>query len=230
MLVEDPELATDLSGSPRATAEQECLAPTVALASGTWDPGGFELPDRFGYGLLLLSGFLCRRVGQQGRFGAELLGPGDLLRPWQMMSDQESIPAEPAWAVIADCRLAVLGESFVRAAAPFPEVGANVVGRALLRARNLAINAAIIQQRRVSDRLQMLFWHLADRWGRVRGDGVIVEVPLTHALLGELVAARRPTVSTALSELTKTGAVERLDDGWRLRGGPPAELAEVSHP
>jgi CRP-like cAMP-binding protein len=42
-------------------------------------------PDRArgGYGLLVLEGLLLRRVGIEGRYGAELLGPGDLLRPWQ---------------------------------------------------------------------------------------------------------------------------------------------------
>jgi Crp-like helix-turn-helix domain len=46
-----------------------------------------------------------------------------------------------------------------------------------------------------------LFWHLAERWGRVSGNGVLVPLALTHRILGQLVGARRPTVSTALREL-----------------------------
>jgi hypothetical protein len=67
-----------------------------------------------------------------------------------------------------------------------------------------------------------LFWHLAERWGRVTGDGVIVPLALTHRILGQLVGARRPTVSTALSELAERGELVRRPDGsWLLRGDPP---------
>ena len=60
---------------------------------------------------------------------------------------------------------------------------------------------------RVERRLKALFWHLAERWGRVSGDGVIVPLALTHRILGQLVGARRPTVSTALSELAERAGV-----------------------
>ena len=71
-------------------------------------------------------------------------------------------------------------------------------------------------------RLKALFWHLAERWGRVSGDGVIVPLALTHRILGQLVGARRPTVSTALSELAERDELTRRPDGsWLLRGDPP---------
>jgi hypothetical protein len=74
----------------------------------------------------------------------------------------------------------------------------------------------------VDRRLKALFWHLAERWGRVSGDGVIVPLALTHRILGQLVGARRPTVSTALSELAERGELVRRPDGsWLLRGDPP---------
>jgi hypothetical protein len=38
------------------------------------------------------------------------------------------------------------------------------------------------------------------------------------------VAARRPTVTTALSELAKHGLVDSLASGWLLTGPPPGEL------
>jgi CRP/FNR family transcriptional regulator, cyclic AMP receptor protein len=70
--------------------------------------------------------------------------------------------------------------------------------------------------------LKALFWHLAERWGRVSGDGVIVPLALTHRILGQLVGARRPTVSTALSELAEREELVRRPDGsWLLRGDPP---------
>ena len=54
------------------------------------------------------------------------------------------------------------------------------------------------------------------------GDGVIVPLALTHRILGQLVGARRPTVSTALSELAEREELTRRPDGsWLLRGDPP---------
>jgi CRP-like cAMP-binding protein len=100
-----------------------------------------------------------------------------------------------------------------------------MLARAVRRARNLAVNMAIVHQARVDVRLHMLFWQLASRFGRVRGDGVIVPLRLTHALLAELVAARRPTVTSALSALAREGRIRALEDGWLLSGDPPGELA-----
>ena len=50
-----------------------------------------------------------------------------------------------------------------------------------------------------------------------------------HArLLADLVAARRPTVTSALSDLTRRGLVRLVDDGWLLSGEPPGELLDVT--
>ncbi len=57
--------------------------------------------------------------------------------------------------------------------------------------------------------------------------GFGLEVPLTHALLAELVAARRPSVTTALGDLRDAGRIERRGQAWILHGGTAAELAEA---
>lgn len=45
---------------------------------------------------------------------------------------------------------------------------------------------------------------------------------LTHTLIAQLVAARRPTVSAATAALERSGERRRLADGmWLLRGRPP---------
>ena len=52
-------------------------------------------------------------------------------------------------------------------------------------------------------------------------DGIAVPLALSHRLIGELVGARRPTVSTALAELARDGQLVRRDDGtWLLTGEP----------
>ena len=91
----------------------------------------------------------------------------------------------------------------------------------------LDVPIGTVHHPRVDMRLHMLFWHLADRWGRVRAHGTIVPLRLSHSVLADLVAARRPTVSSALSDLAERELVRPLDEGWLLSGEPPAELLEV---
>jgi hypothetical protein len=69
----------------------------------------------------------------------------------------------------------------------------------------------------------MLLWNLAGRWGRVRSDGIVVPLRLTHTVLADLVAARRPTVTSALSELARQGAVRAIREGWLLSGNAPGD-------
>jgi hypothetical protein len=60
-------------------------------------------------------------------------------------------------------------------------------------------------------------WEWADRFGRVCPDGIVFSLPVTHELLGRLVAARRPTVSLALAGLAEAGSLRRREHGdWVL--------------
>ena len=68
-----------------------------------------------------------------------------------------------------------------------------IVDRLSERAHRLAVTQAISQLNRVDRRLLALFWHLAERWGRVARDGIAVPLALSHRLIGEVVGARRPT-------------------------------------
>ena len=96
--------------------------------------------------------------------------------------------------------------------------------RALRRSRSLTVQLAIAQARHADVRLLALFWHLADRWGRVTHDGVLVELELTHSLLSRLTCLRRPTVSLTLKELEDKGELMRLSRSrWLLRGSRPTE-------
>ena len=226
VLDEDADLAEAIPVNLRERATRECLARAVTVPAGEWRPAQLS-PAGESIGLLVLRGLLIRRVGLDGRFGAELLGAGDLLRPWQGEDEPPTLALSTGWRVIEPLRLAVLDEQFVRRLGRYPQLSARLVGRALQRSRNLAVNMAIVHQARVDVRLQMLFWHLAARWGRVRSDGVSLRIRLTHAVLADLAAARRPTVTSALTELAKQGLVRPDEHGWLLTGSPPGELLEL---
>jgi hypothetical protein len=226
VLREDPELAQAVGPVERGRAIEECVARTMHLARGRWNIQGATAMHA-GIGLLVLEGLLLRRVGIDGRFGAELLGEGDLLRPWQGEGNEPALAATTGWRVLAPIRLALLDEQVERRFAAFPSLIGCLVGRALERSRNLSINMAIVHQARVNVRLHMLLWHLAERWGRVGTEGVILPLGLTHTVLSDLVAARRPTVTSSLSELARQGLVRPFADGWLLAGDPPGELLEL---
>ncbi len=222
LLEVDPDLGGLLSGARRGEAERELVVRTHQLAAGTWDVSRLEGARADHVGLLLLDGVVAREVVVADHVSAELLGPGDLLRPWQPASKTGLLPVEVVWTVLAPASLAVLDRRFAAELARWPEVTAALFERLSERSLRLATTQAISQLTRVDRRLSALFWHLAERWGRVSGDGVVVPLALTHRILGQLVGARRPTVSTALGELAERGELTRRHDGsWLLRGSPP---------
>jgi CRP/FNR family transcriptional regulator, cyclic AMP receptor protein len=226
VLSEDPDLAEFLDPRVRPRAVAHCVARTIQIPRGRWNaPAPEHL--REGIGLLVLEGLLLRRVGIDGRFGAELLGVGDLLRPWPSEDARRALTLTTGWKVLEPVRLALLDEVATRRFADYPELTGRLVERALDRSRNLTINMAIVHQARVNVRLRMLFWHLAERWGRVRSEGIWLPLSLTHTVLADLVAARRPTVTTALTELSRQGLIVSGHDGWLISGEPPGELLEL---
>jgi CRP/FNR family transcriptional regulator, cyclic AMP receptor protein len=145
-----------------------------------------------------------------------------LIRPWQAASKSELLPVDAEWSVLSPSTLAVLDRRFAAEVSQYPEVTAALFDRLSERSMRLATTQAITQLTRVDRRQKALFWHLAERWGRVGGEGVVIPLALTHRILGQLVGARRPTVSTALSELAERDElVRRADGSWLLRGDPP---------
>jgi CRP/FNR family cyclic AMP-dependent transcriptional regulator len=211
VLHHDAELADAIPPQRREQAARESVAAVVRVRRGKWDARLPAQKTHGGHGFLLLEGLLVRRVGIGDRFAAELLGPGDLL----------PLPFEATWRVLEPLRLAVLDRRWSVRTCAFPEIAVALTGRAMRRSRRLANMFLITSYPHLEDRLLLLLWELADRYGVVRRDGVHVPLPMTHQVLSELAAARRPSVSGALSRLAATGALVRVEDGWLLNGDPP---------
>jgi CRP/FNR family cyclic AMP-dependent transcriptional regulator len=227
ILMEDPALAEALDGERLSAATRDCVAATIRVPRGAWNPSDDVDGFHAGIGLLVLEGLLVRRVGLAERFGAELLGEGDVLRPWQREDIARTLPLSGAWRALEPCRLALLDGGFALRAGRYPEVISGLFSRVLRRSRTLAVIIAIVHHPRVDVRLHMLFWELADRWGTVHRDGVRLPLRLTHMVLADLVAAQRQTVSKALGDLAARGAVTWKGDAWLLKGSPPAELGDL---
>jgi hypothetical protein len=225
VLDEDAGLAEVIPEDQQGQARQAMTAGVMDLPAGQWrDPIPSELV-RGGYGFLVVKGLLLRRVRVGGRHAAELVGPGDLLRPWQHDPSTTTLALEWTWRVVDSTRLAILDPRWSARAATWPQVGAELAGRALARSLRLVVGAAIAQQPRLDVRLLMLFWDLADRYGKVHPDGIHLELPLTHEVLSHLAGARRPSVSGALTRLSDDGRLRREGRTWILSGKPPSNGA-----
>jgi CRP/FNR family cyclic AMP-dependent transcriptional regulator len=221
----EPGLCRELDDDVAARLSRHVLAEVAVLDRGQWDPGAEELGKYPLFGLLILEGAVVRRVTVGQRHGAELMGEGDLIRPDQEDADRYAVvPQTAVWSVLAPTRVALLDHDLVAGMAGVPGVLPELAGRAIDRSRALALRLAISQIPNLADRLHLLLWHLADRWGRQENGCVRLGLRLSQDLLADLLSARRTSVNAALADLTRKGAVENRDGVWALCGDPPGEL------
>jgi CRP/FNR family transcriptional regulator, cyclic AMP receptor protein len=228
VLDSDADLLEAVAPEQREQALRASRARVLRVERGEWDARRDAAEVRGCHGLLVLSGVVVRRVGITDHIGAELLGPGDLLRPLEHDGEQATLPFESRWRALEVLRLAILDRRWSVRMCQFPDVGIALTARAMLRSRRLANTLVIASHPRLDERLRLLLWEFADRYGSVHPDGVHLRLPLTHEVLAELAAARRPSVSTALGRLTRKGQIERRDGLWVLHDKPPAAEAENS--
>lgn len=225
LLDADPELADHLDPAEHERAQREALVRTRRLSLGEWDASSAIEADTHHRGFMLATGLLTREVDVMGRRCCELLGPGDVMRPWNWDDEGSHVKAEIGWQVLEPTLLAVLDQKAIARIAPWPQLGVELFSRGIRRAHTLAVALAIAHHQRVDERLLLTLWHLAERWGRVGTDGILVPLPLSHQRLADLVGAHRPSVTTALGELARAERLSRRDDGdWMLHGAPPEQL------
>ena len=214
-----------MSDERRRLARERLLAPVERLPVGPWRPA---VDDSAGIGLLIVEGLLMRDVVLGETVAAEIVGRGDILRPSAHDGAGAPVPFDVEWRVMQPTTLALLDRQFATALSQWPEAVEMVVSGAVRRSHSLAVQLAVGHLRRVHTRLLVLLWHMADRWGKVGPQGVHVPLGLSHRALGHLVGAQRPSVTTALRQLTSEGLVSRSADGtWMLHGDPPETLEEL---
>ncbi len=233
----DADLAETL-GDLAVRARDRVGVPTIRLERGPWRVDALRPVARRAFALMVCDGLVVREIGLAETATADLLGPGDLIA---VGYPTESLLATgESWHVGAPATVAILDERVLPALHAWPALSAGLIARASRQAARAAEQRAISQLPRVELRLRALMWHLAERWGKVASTGVVVPIGVTHGALGRLVGARRPTVSLALAELARDGALVRRDDGsWLLRAdsnpssptrriAPPLDISAVA--
>lgn len=228
VLDHDAGLRSVLSEPDRSRARQHAVAAIAEIPAGTWDPSAGRAPEAE-LGLLVLHGLLIRDVRVPDARCGELIGPGTLLRPWDDAQHGASMRHDIHWQVVEATRFAVLDHHFLRVAAHWPALMTALVARAVERSHDLAVMMTIHSLKRVDMRLLAFFWHLADRYGKVTSDGVLIPLALTHRQLALVIGAQRPSVTSALGLLSERGVLRRNNAGHWLLGdeqvGPGEPLA-----
>jgi CRP/FNR family transcriptional regulator, cyclic AMP receptor protein len=216
----DPLLTRDVPLDAAEVVRRRLVASVVEIPSGGLVP--YTAATRSVLGLLILDGLVLRSVTVAGRRTIELLGPGDVVRPWQDEGRFAALPAPSAWTPLQPTRVAVLDAEVAAVAYHFPAIADELMRRLVERCHALSERLAIASIPSLPERVLALLWHLADRWGRVEPDGVLLPLRLSHQLLAELACAQRPSVSVALKHVVATGRATRgSDGGWLLAGPAP---------
>jgi hypothetical protein len=197
----------------------------MRLPAGPWDPAPLAKHGRSALGLILVAGTISQTLTMDGRATSHLIGPGDVMRPWA----DSTVPCpgltRDNWTVLAPSVVALFDRRLIGLCARWPSVLVELAVRSTRQMNRLSLQVAIARIPRIDDRLLVLFWRIAQRWGRVTPDGVLIPLPLTHEAIASLVAASRPPVSTALAQLSRDGLLQRTRDGWLMDREVEARLA-----
>jgi CRP-like cAMP-binding protein len=152
--------------------------------------------------------------------------PGSPRRIVVSMAGPRSILVAPAaherLEALADCRLTLIGTSTHRrlleitAAA---EVVVEAVGGGL---RDCRESLAHFGAPHHTDRLRQKLVQLARRYGKVGTDGLVLDLPLTHELLADMVGSTRETVTRSLARLAEEGFVRHERGRYLVAVAPDA--------
>ncbi len=227
VLEADPELGGGIDKVEWPLAVAASLAPVFEFDRGLWRFS--PRPDPGGLGALLLEGLIVIRINADTRAHIELLGPGDVIGPWVGSGQELTLPSVPTASVVSKARVALLDRGFALRTARWPEIHAGLIQRLITRTRRLSLQSAINALARIEERLEVTLWELAYRFGRVTPDGIMLDLPLTHSQVAEMVAAQRPSVSTAFTRLQDHGRlVHAARHRWLLIGEPPSTLSSLA--
>jgi CRP/FNR family transcriptional regulator, cyclic AMP receptor protein len=221
LLEVEPELRAYLDPDERQLVARVAI-PVAVFSDRELDIDGF-LDDAGAFGAVILDGILLHRMSIGDQPALRLLGPGDMLS--RSGGIRTGLLGESTHRASGPLRLAMLDDRVLLAARRFPRLFAGLQIRLGEQHQRLAAQLVICQLPRVEDRLLALMWLLAETWGRVTASGTVLPIALTHDALGELIGARRPTVTLALKELADRGSLFRQDGEWLLLEPPPQGVA-----
>lgn len=214
-----PDVVAAIPDDERALAERALWAPALSAGEGDLRDMLAAAPAAFGF--LIVEGVVLKETVLATRSALELLNCGDIVSPPLVDHRQEESRAASRYLAHGPVTLAVLGPHFRAALRRWPPVADDLLDRTARQAHRASAHLAMLHVSRVEERIALLFEDLSERCGRVTPDGVMIDISLTHRVIGGLVGAQRPTVTLALQTLADQGALHRVGtDRWMIpRGG-----------
>jgi CRP/FNR family transcriptional regulator, cyclic AMP receptor protein len=211
-----PEIAGSVGAEDRLLAERALTVPLISTRDADLaDVINTQMPDAFDF--LIVNGIVLKETTLAGRSALELLGRGDLLAPPLTPARQLESRALSRYLAHGQVSLAAIENHVRQAARRWPGIADYLHDRLARQTHHASMHLAMLHLPRIEDRLIALFADLAERFGHMTADGVLIDVPLTHEIIGGLVGSRRPTVSLALRQLSSNGTVERIAGArWKL--------------
>jgi CRP/FNR family transcriptional regulator, cyclic AMP receptor protein len=165
-----PDLTEHVDSRQAAVASSRAVAPVTTLRPGDRDPWSFIDSANDHLGLLVIDGLLTRNMTLLGRTTMELIGSGDVLRPWDDAAERPSVPMTVGWTVHLPTRVALLDERLPERVAAWPAIATALVKRSvrraplgrLVRAQRPSITASLheMARRRLVDRRRDGTWLL----------------------------------------------------------------------
>ena len=173
-------------------------------------------------------------TGERGcRVTVQLVRPGQFFG----LAWPGGVTQEREFGAVAhtDALVAMLSRAFLtRVVAGLPATGALQLMAYSWRAlSSLLFERCLMATMPLRDRLLHVLARLADDFGAPHPDGIAIDVPLTHADLGEMVVATRANVSRAMSALARSGRLGREHGRIVVRSsratcpGPPEFRVQV---
>src|ERR1044071_7183395 len=102
----DPDLGDLLSPGDLERARHEALTRVYRLSPGAWDASAAHEPPEHHRGFLIVDGLLSRTVEVMGRRCVEMVGHGDVMRPWSWDETGSHVRAEIGWQVVEETQRA----------------------------------------------------------------------------------------------------------------------------
>jgi Crp-like helix-turn-helix domain len=187
--------------------------------------GGSALrADRFEPGSLLLIEdglvFVAASTGGSARrIVVGVAGSGSVLLPPGTHERLEGL---------ADTRITLVSSGANRRLLEIPAAAveiADAIKRGLHDGRE---SLALFASRRPADRVRRKLIQLAHNYGKVGTDGLILDMPLTHELLADMIGSTRETVTRALAQLAHEGIIRHERGRYRI-AVPPDPSRLVAH-
>ena len=182
-------------------------------------PGGSSLgPDRFEKVSVLLveDGLVLLSASNQGsarRIVVSLAGPGSVLLP---PSAHQRLQA------LADARVTLVPSGSKPRLFEVPAAAIAILEGFEGGLRDSQESLAHFARGRHAERVRLKLIQLARSYGRVGTDGLLLDLPLTHELLADMVGSTRETVTRALAQLAHEGIIRHERGRYRIAVSPEA--------